>query len=415
MVDDLLHDLNKGKAGLPKGMFYADDGALLYTDDADIPMLLLAVDRWCTRNGIELNVGKCGHISSTYTGPQVMWRGHPLPRVAGYRYLGFPVTAAGIDFEAHIENRLKQAVAKVGFMARHSASWGVAIRLRAYRQYVAPILEYGAPLVFAWGTTQSMRWMAANMGWRELVQWIANGVRGWRMSQNLLGLQPLEDRFEVLHMTFMFDLQHAPSDNPLFQMLFRPSPSKAFKQSLRDSKLLTSWKRSILTGPVDKAAMRRFQHRHLVLRLDAQAKRTHLTAIIPWASRLRKGGAPSDGVLRAPRHMQNAFFQYRRGVWCFRFIHKCEFVVRPFQRGDDECPCQSRATSLSLRERRRKSQQRIALGVVGRFTNVDFLLNEGQWARAYEMLQRVRANLTAVWVEEMAEPDMDEDDLMVTL
>ena len=40
VADDLLEDLNDGVTGLPKGVFYADDGALIYTNPAEIPTLL---------------------------------------------------------------------------------------------------------------------------------------------------------------------------------------------------------------------------------------------------------------------------------------------------------------------------------------------------------------------------------------
>lgn len=404
MADDLLEDLNREATGLPKGVFYADDGALLYNDVAEIPTLLACVRVWCTRNGIEVNVSKCGHISSTDDGAPVYWGDHAIPKVAEYRYLGFPVTSRGIDFEAHLKQRMDQALARARYLARHSSSWGVANRLQTYRQYLAPIIEYGAPLVWAWASQDPHRWTQANSGWKELMQWIANGKHGWRLSQNLLGLPALPDRFETLHSTFLFDLQRAEPSNPLRRMLFQPGTGGAYRRALRESPLLTAWRRSTAAGALDKAALHRYQRTRTGQKLACEAHRSHMTALT-WESRLRTGMSYADRTLQAPQHMQDTFFQYRRGVWSFRFVHRC--ANRTFRRGDEECACQGRIARLSRRDRRMKNLERARVGNRGLFTNVDFLLNSGQWYRAYGLLQQVRAGLAPVTVEEDAEDPFD--------
>ena len=45
---------------------------------------------------------------------------------------------------------MASAAGRVSFLRRHSDRWGPAHRLRIYRQYLAPMFEYGAPLVSAW-------------------------------------------------------------------------------------------------------------------------------------------------------------------------------------------------------------------------------------------------------------------------
>lgn len=395
VADNLLEDLNAGVSSLPKAVFYADDGALLYSDPAEIPAMLQRVDTWCTENGIELNVLKCGHVAASYSGDPIYWGDQPIPRLDKYRYLGFPVTPGGIDFEAYIEHRFDQAVARASFMARHSASWGTANRLRAYKQYLAPIIEYGAPLVWAWSAGLPTRWTKANAKWKELIQWIAYGKHAWRLSQNLLGLPSLEDRFETLHMTFLFDLQCTDWSNPLHGLLFRPGQGGTLRKALRESKLLTAWKRQAGAGALDKASLQRFQRDHLARKIVSHSRRTHLGSIVLWDTRIKTGMAHADGTLNAPRHMQDAFFQYRRGVWCFRFGHECAYSSRTFRRGDEECACQRGVPRLSRRDRIRKEQQRGELGCDSLFTDVDFLLNIGEWARADDVLRRARANLTA--------------------
>jgi len=90
MVDDLLCDLNRDATGLPNGVFYADDGALLYSNPAIIPLLLSRVQAWCTRNGITLNVPKCGHVSATYGGPALYWGADENPSRRQVQIPGLP-------------------------------------------------------------------------------------------------------------------------------------------------------------------------------------------------------------------------------------------------------------------------------------------------------------------------------------
>lgn len=176
MVDDLLCDLNRDATGLPNGVFYADDGALLYSNPAIIPLLLSRVQAWCTRNGITLKVPKCGHVSATYGGPALDWGADEIPHVGRYKYLGFPVTAAGISFGVHLDQQLEKAVTRTSIMSRHSAQWGVANRLRVFKQYLCPGIEYGAPLVWAWAAESPSCWALFRSKWKELIVWIANGA-----------------------------------------------------------------------------------------------------------------------------------------------------------------------------------------------------------------------------------------------
>lgn len=124
VADGLIRDLNDGTEGLPRAVFYADDGALLYREEAEIEPLLELVGRWCKRNGIEVNAAKCGHVTLRPDPGPVCWGTELIPQVQEYRYLGFPVTAKGIDFQDHLGRRLEQAKANARFMAQHSATWG---------------------------------------------------------------------------------------------------------------------------------------------------------------------------------------------------------------------------------------------------------------------------------------------------
>ena len=66
-----------------------------------------------------------------------------------YNYLSFPITASGIDFEGYVNRRVVAAVNRSKFLALRSDTWGPSYRLVVYKQFLAPIFEYGAPLVSA--------------------------------------------------------------------------------------------------------------------------------------------------------------------------------------------------------------------------------------------------------------------------
>lgn len=94
-------------------------------------------------------------------------------------------------------------------------------------------------------------------------------------------------------------------------------------------------------------------------------------------------------------------------VATLRYLHRnaISFADGPFRRGDDECLCVRSMTQLSQRDRVKKRRQQSEMQTVGRFTNVDFLLNEGEWDRAYQMLQRVRATLVNFFVGDADDSD----------
>lgn len=225
------------------------------------------------------------------------------------------------------------------------------------------------------------------------------------MSQNLLGLLDLKGRFEGLHTAFLFQLQYADAINPLHRLLFRWTSGRPLHTKLRESRPLNAWKRRASKGDLTKASLHQFIRRRLAAALAQESHRNHPTALIPWDSRMRSGLLYADRTLAAPARMQDTFFRYRRGVWCFRFKHNCPAATRPFQRGDEDCVCQGQATRLSQRDLRRKAAQGEGLGKGGKFTNVDFLLNNKQWARPYDMMLRVHGKLKTFLEEQVEEAD----------
>jgi len=419
-VDSLLKQLNTplciasiadGEADattirpLPCAVFYADDGALLQQPGADVQKIVDEVQQWCRRMGMQLNVKKCGFLAARAELPCPTLNGDFIPRVDSYRYLGFSMTAYGIDFAGHLEHRIGKAIGRTMLLNLHSRSWGPAHRLRVYRQYLAPMFEYGAALIWAWSQTSTAAWemwRKATARWRDLVAWIAGGEQAWRVTANLLGLAGLEERFEGLHASFQWQLERAREDQPLRQVLRHPTSTASFSSQLQSSVWFGDWKRSGDVGVGSRDRLRRFvlrQQEHAIRQRSEKGKLTHL---IPFDTRLRSGLRWADATLSAPLELQEMLFRYRRGVWELKRQHSCDGGCRPFYRGHEECSCFGQGIHYSAKAILTRDLQLRTLREGVRYTNIDFLLNAGEFERAAAQLRTVQSKLRSDFIIEGA-------------
>lgn len=177
-VDDLLELLNCSTSdGLPNGLFYADDGVILVGPGISAQILLDILLDWAKAKGMSLNVSKCGHVSQASNPQPLMVNDCQIPLVRSYRYLRFPMTARGVDFIMLLSQRTEAAEKRVKWLSMYADGWGPAHRLRIYKQFLSPMLEYGAPLVWAWvleNPAKNQKLFAeATAKWKQLMLWIA--------------------------------------------------------------------------------------------------------------------------------------------------------------------------------------------------------------------------------------------------
>jgi hypothetical protein len=135
-----------------------------------------------------LNVKKCDYLAPSDNRVIVRLGREEVPRLDRYAYLGFPVTNIGIDFEGYLASRLDRALGRTMFLTLHSNRWGPAYRLRVYRQYLAPMFEYGAPLVAVFADGLSTLWTATVEATKGLTGWIAGYTSSTYLTRSLLGL-----------------------------------------------------------------------------------------------------------------------------------------------------------------------------------------------------------------------------------
>lgn len=415
-INSLLETLNQGVLGPPICLFYADDGCLVTNSRTDIQDLLNKVVVWSEENRIELNVKKCGHVSSRYH-PKPLFLGNlQIPFVDSYDYLGFPMTARGIDFTYHLERRVAAAIGRIKWLSRYSDSWGPANRLRVYKQFLAPMFEYGAPLVWAWAneSTESItQFRQSTATHKDLVAWIANSSNGRHLvTMNLCGLIPLEYRFQQLRTAFQPVIQSANPDSALQIVLNGLGPRSvltAFGYALRDDVLWSDFKMQYDTKTKIKVALAHFLRTWYRETLSIEAQCAHLTALIPMGSRKVPGLFLADISLKSTIPAQESLFKYRRGMFMFNSSCVCS-SAEAFHRGHEDCSWLPHPIKLTKAERRSKAMMHKQLQLRDEaFTDIDFLINTDRLTDAARILQEVQAALRQAYGKQQAESSQHEE------
>lgn len=415
-IDELIVRLNDSAVGIPRSLFYADDGVLLAQDLPSLRCLADLLTEWSAEAGIAVNVKKCGlvlgrAVALEHASHPILICGKPLPIVESYTYLGFPVGSNGIDFAGYLSKRISQATGRASFLRLHSDSWGPAHRLRIYGRYLAPMFEYGAPLIFAWSRQNEANkkaFRAATVGWKDLIGWILDcSPDGSAVGANLCGILEPEIRFPHLHTSFQRLLSLAPADSPLSSCLAsrpflpRAPVGRPFLDSLRDVPEWSSIARQSRSLPCSRRLLRLHlrRSRRFEVMLSCQSRHlTHLTA----RSRSTTSLYGADWVFFAPLEHQQNFVRYRMGRFQFGKLCACGPDVI-FRRGHEDCRYLPRPPQLSGTELRRKSEmaKRLGIGVSASFTHLDFLLNTRQYHRAGPALAAIRRALGDVYSARM--------------
>ncbi len=405
-IDDLLYKVNTDAPAIPWCLFYADDGVIITPAQINLASLLQIVEDWTQENAIFLNPAKCAVITSCADLPPLQVYGQEIPRVESYTYLGFPVTREGIDFPTHLRERIQAAIGRAVFLGIQSNAWGPAHRLRVYKQFLAPMFEYGAPLVWAWAQQNREEFDQVVAGFKDLIAWIANtSDRRWRMTANLCGLALLPTRFRHLSTAYQLILKQMNPESPLQQILSQPGASSSlgsFATSLREDGDYAAFKATSDFQPTVRAALARFLRAELHNTVYAESRQSHLTALIPRGSRKAPGLLCADISLSAPVLAQSQLFQYRRGVFMHNSTCACSPEIR-FRRGHEQhCIVLSYLVRLSRPEQRQKQEMKAQLSLLTtKFTNIDFLLNSGQLTRVAFILKEIQRVLGQVYKENL--------------
>ena len=409
-IDSLLVQLNRNHEGIPLCLFYADDGVLVTPSSINVQDLLDQVTQWSKDNGIALNVAKCGHLSRLSSPSPLYVDGQEIGIRESYQYLGFPMTKDGIDFETHLSHRMEMAIKRADWLSLYSDTWGAAHRLRIAKQYLMPMFEYGAPLVWAWAQYSSANmsiFTQTTAGYAQILAWVGRcGTARWHLTANLCGLTSLRARFQHLRTAYQLVLEQISSANPLRQILLKASaPSQLTQFALQLSQDVgwslfrqqsNSAKMSI---KATKAALQRYLRQIQHNTIESEALGSKLTAHIPMGIRCKRGVRGADIIFLASPQVLDMLIQYRRGV----FLHRCTCRCgQPFVRGHESCPRLQHPYRLSKVDRRRKSAMHQQLGGpdVCKLTDVDYLLDTGQVEKVVAILRGIQAQIRQAYHED---------------
>lgn len=287
----------------------------------DVQAQLQTIEAWSIKNKIDLSVKKCAVISTQPNLAPLYIYGQEIPQREEYIYLGFPVTPKGIDFPNHVQRRMEAAVGRCKWLSHYSDRWGPANRLRIYKQYLAPMFEYGGPLVSAWMKEHKDHSKAINASWAgknkqqerpvqnnqelatakpnqqsqagygALMEWISGTKGRVHVTANLCGLSSIKARFKRLKTGYQLIIDQMDSNSPLKQLL-QQGPERSqnqFAYYLGHDKSCDKFKQTSGFEPGVKTALQYFlrdQHRET---LQKESQRKHLTSLIPFQSRKVQG------------------------------------------------------------------------------------------------------------------------------
>lgn len=140
-----------------------------------------------------------------------------LPTKPVYKYLGYPHRADGIDFSEHLRHCTDKATHLFNWTRSLSFSWPSATRLLIYRTFVRPVLEYGAPLVFAEHLQHLLNFSDTTNLHNAALSWIAatRPQPNHGILETICGSTQPVDRFQDLATTFVCHLHSAHITNPI--------------------------------------------------------------------------------------------------------------------------------------------------------------------------------------------------------
>jgi hypothetical protein len=399
-IDDLLYMINTDIPRIPICLFYADDGVLITNSKVDIHQKLQMVEDWTHQNTIFLNPAKCAVLTSRSNFAPLFVYGQEIPQKQSYSYLGFPVTVNGIDFQAHLEYRIQAAIGRARWLGVQSDAWGPAHRLRIYKQFLAPMFEYGAPLVWAWAVENQDAFNQATTGFKSLMGWIANTSDSRHLTTaNLCGLSTLGRRFQQLRTGYQLVLDQMVPTNPLKQLIhfsIANSTLCSFAYNLQTDLDFIRFKAISSFQPSVKIALSRFLRAELYRIIHAESRSSHLTSLIPTRSRQVPGLFLADISLAASVQTQGKLLQYRRGL----FMHSCICVCNlPFRRGHETCPSLKISRQLSRTEQESKRRMQIELDIQQqKFTDIDYLINSKQLRDVSLILSCIQYQLKQIYI-----------------
>lgn len=213
-INDLIARLKSGK------LLYADDLKIYRTISSVLDCCALQADideltRWCSTNGMQLNIAKCKSITFSRCQSSVSYdysiNSNVVERVNSIRDLGV-IFDSKLKFNEHISTVTAKGFAVLGFIRRNSQAFKDPYTLKAlYCSLVRSIMEYAACVWSPYHATQIARIEKVQ---RSFIRY-ALRLLPWNNPSNLpeyasrcrlIDLETLQSRRTKSQRLFVFDL-----------------------------------------------------------------------------------------------------------------------------------------------------------------------------------------------------------------
>lgn len=220
-IDPLIRNINRNSPQHQwMGLFFADDIQFISYDDRELQIAIDILTEWCHLNGMLVGISKCGSMGTDTT---FRICDLDIPKTTEYQYLGFPTTTAGINWEAHLAKRHRQALGILIRLKNH-ANWGPDIKLIIFKTFIRPLWEYGAPILYSFCMRNSSRTETLLKPLEDLqnecIAWICNNPPHGRLgiAASVLAVPKICDRFGLLSLAAVDHFKNCNKDNPLHSL-----------------------------------------------------------------------------------------------------------------------------------------------------------------------------------------------------
>jgi predicted transcriptional regulator len=370
---DSLADVIYSEDGLPGALLYADDVEIMSKDIVSLQGKLDTVHEWSLQNGMTINIKKCGaFVPNLRIGKEL------VPKVSSYKYLGIDHRSRFLDLRSHALKSAASASSILTHCQQAGAGWPEYTKLMIFKIFIAPKLEYGAPLLFATASIPNLQKVVD-----DSMMWIFKS-RHPSITAAFAGICPFAERLKLLAAGFTDQLSNA--QNEILKSIWHegPSPTQQLWPRLRKSEELENWKRQATILKISWLTLRKkFQ-------IGKAQEKTILSKLVSsecWS----KSGVEYSFKIEDPR-IRNAALRWRTGSMFT--LQKCPGSelgrIHYFNRGCinySDCklvnilPAAARSTPLERLQ-----------GAYQKYSTLDQLLNDGKIAlfmESYQILQQL--------------------------
>lgn len=216
-IDDLIEDVEKI---VPRSIYLFADDVALVAKEGKIKLLVAQTNNWADRNGMILNIPKCGVLHQNL---ELLVRNSRIPSVSVYKYLGLPMKRFGVDWIGHLKILNVKQQKFLDEIMTQSRFWNLKVRLVIYKVFLRSISEYclSVASVFLENQSESIRneiWNERENLHKKCLNWISGSRKYTRVSGYIFGIGSMHLRLNYLSARTAYLLNNMSRENHIFKL-----------------------------------------------------------------------------------------------------------------------------------------------------------------------------------------------------